>query len=158
MHLQDVLRSARVAFDLDVEDKWSAIEVLCACAAAAGQLISVEAASAHELLVERERSLSTAMEKGIAVPHAFVPGLAQTQIVLGRLRNPVSWDALDGVPVQMVALILAPATAPARQEHLQILALVCGMWASDEKRQQLLDVKDEETFRAMIARWDSDHG
>lgn len=74
-----------------------------------------------EKLIERERLGSTGVGAGIAIPHARVDVPAMTGLVL-TLRKPIDFEAMDGAPVDLVFLLLAPSDDNA--SHLKALSRV----------------------------------
>src|SRR5512133_2227334 len=52
---------------------------------------------------------SSALECGIALPHARLSGVRRIQFALGRVAEPVSWGAKSSWPVQLVFLLAVPA-------------------------------------------------
>jgi PTS system nitrogen regulatory IIA component len=73
-------------------------------------------------LIEREGLGCTGLGGGIAIPHCKLKELCQIVFAIGRCRDPVDFQAPDGIPVSVLLLILSPADAPAL--HLQALARV----------------------------------
>jgi PTS system nitrogen regulatory IIA component len=74
-------------------------------------------------VLERERMASTALGRGVAVPHPREPlgdALEQPLISLVLLDTPLDWAAVDGELVHTVALLASP-TAVA---HLEILSQI----------------------------------
>ncbi len=71
-------------------------------------------------LREREKLGSTALGKGVAVPHCRVAGIAQPLACLLRTATAVDYDAPDGAPVSLFFALLVPEDAA--DEHLQLLA------------------------------------
>lgn len=61
-----------------------------------------------EALSRRESLGSTGVGKGVALPHASLPGLAEPFGLLARLKHPVDYEAIDGEPVDLVCLVLTP--------------------------------------------------
>ena len=75
-----------------------------------------------EELWTREREASTGIGSGIAVPHASHAALKKTVVLLVVLDPAVDYGAIDGEPVDICFLVLAPESA--RREHLEVLARV----------------------------------
>ncbi len=95
--------------------------------------------SAEELFrscMERERSDSTAVGKGVAMPHGIVKQGPAIQGVLGICSEGIDWDAPDGVPVRLVLLIATPHNH--RNRHLQVLAALSKMVSNEVLRTRLL--------------------
>lgn len=75
-----------------------------------------------ERLVERERLGSTGFGGGVAIPHGKLDGLDRVTGLFARLVNPIDFQAIDGLPVDLVFLLLSPTDAGV--EHLKALARV----------------------------------
>jgi diadenylate cyclase len=59
-----------------------------------------------EAVMERERTVSSWIAPGIALPHARLSGLGKFQVALGRSRSGIHFDSGDGQPVHLLVLIL----------------------------------------------------
>lgn len=78
-------------------------------------------ATLEELLVKRERMMSTSIGGGIALPHVRNPEvlpIKQASITACFLRNPLACDAVDGKPISVFFVFLSPST----KAHLQLLS------------------------------------
>jgi PTS system nitrogen regulatory IIA component len=88
----------------------------------AANLTGLDARDIFDTLQQRERLGSTGLGRGIAVPHARMPGLKSIVSVFARLEEPIEFDALDEQPVDLIFLLLAPEHAGA--DHLKALARI----------------------------------
>jgi nitrogen PTS system EIIA component len=71
-------------------------------------------------LAEREKIGSTGFGAGAAIPHCKVDGLDRVVGYFARLSTPIDFQSVDGLPVDLVFVILSPPDAGA--EHLKALA------------------------------------
>ena len=78
-------------------------------------------------LMERERLGSTGLGDGVAVPHCRLR-CSQLMGALLSLTRPVSFDAPDGQPVDLLFILVAPEDEPSA--HLEALATVAGVFGS----------------------------
>jgi PTS system nitrogen regulatory IIA component len=101
-----------------------------------------------DCLLQRERLGSTGIGQGVAIPHAAVPGLAHLTGVFARLARPVDFEAVDGAPVDLVFLLLAPETAGA--DHLQALSRVARFFRSTTQVQTLRQADDPAALFAIL--------
>ena len=88
----------------------------------AGQRLAMDPAVIADAIAERERLGSTGFGGGVAIPHGKLNGLTQIYGLAVRLAEPVAYKAIDGVPVDLVFLLLSPPDAGA--EHLTALAAI----------------------------------
>ena len=75
-----------------------------------------------ETLLKREKLGSTGIGQGIAIPHGKVPSIARVYGLFARLATPVDFESVDGQPVDLVFVLLAPDHAGA--DHLTALARI----------------------------------
>ena len=73
-------------------------------------------------LIERENLGSTGIGQGIAIPHGKTDKVKDIVAVLGISRAGVNFDALDGEPVFLFFLLVAPKENPG--PHLKALAQI----------------------------------
>lgn len=99
-------------------------------------------------LLQRERLGSTAIGQGVAVPHAAIPGLPHLIGVFARLSRPVDFEAVDGLPVDLVFLLLAPESAGA--DHLQALSRVARFFRSPAHVAMLRQADDSAALFAIL--------
>ena len=95
--------------DLDAASKRDALRLLAA--EAAGRLGRPER-EVFDALTARERLGSTALGRGVALPHARLAGDFPPLALLARLRRPVDFEARDEEPVDLVILVLWPEASP----------------------------------------------
>jgi PTS system nitrogen regulatory IIA component len=97
-------------------------QVLQELSAQAGKLTGLDGHSVFEALLQRERLGSTGIGEGLAIPHTKLTSLDRLFGLVARLEKPIDFDALDGQPVDVLFLLLAPEAAGA--DHLKALARV----------------------------------
>ena len=138
MRFTEFLSSNRVLLPLECTDKWEAISHLMEHLTAVGAIESSSAKELHDAVLARERSMSTGMEKGIAIPHAAVDALDNLVAALGIVkREPgLAFDSLDSAPTQFVVLLLIPRSQ--KLLHIRTLAEIARMLGEKEVRDGLL--------------------
>src|SRR3954466_9147670 len=102
-----------------------------------------------EILQQREKLGSTGVGNGIAIPHGKLPKLSKLFGLFARLERPVDFEALDGQPVDLVFLLLAPEAAGA--DHLKALARVARLLRDPDVARKLRDSRDAEALYAVLA-------
>ena len=108
MSLAEHLHPAAVLLRPESTDKWALLRHMSQALVDAGSLPQESLDAAVAALEERERSVSTGMEQGIAVPHAALEGLDRMVVGMALLPGGIDFEALDGQPSQVVVLILVP--------------------------------------------------
>jgi len=103
-----------------------------------------------DALLQRERLGSTGIGNGIAIPHGKLASLDHLFGVFARLEKPVDFEALDGEPVDLVFLLLAPEGAGA--DHLKALAKVARALRDPAIAQKLRKTKDAAALFALLTQ------
>ena len=91
-------------------------------------------------LFERERTFSTGMQNGVAIPHAKSNGCKEPKIVIGIKRDGIDFDSLDKEPSTIFVLIATPKN----YAHLAILTHISTLLQHESFRKKLLE-SDKET-------------
>jgi PTS system nitrogen regulatory IIA component len=117
--LSDLLRPDAVLTGVAAPTKKMLIQHL---AAAAAPVVGMAPRAIADRLAERERLGSTGFGGGVAIPHAKLEGLDQVTGFFVRMAQPVDFEAVDDLPVDLVFLLLSPVDAGA--DHLKALARV----------------------------------
>src|SRR5215813_11608577 len=134
MLLTDLVAPNAVIAALKVNGKKQALQEL---AAKAAQLTGQNERAVFEVLMQREKLGSTGVGNGIAIPHGKLPKLEKLFGLFARLDRPIDFEALDGQPVDLVFLLLAPETAGA--DHLKALARVARLLRDQDVAKKLRD-------------------
>jgi PTS system nitrogen regulatory IIA component len=146
MPLTDLVAPQAVVPALRVNNKKQAIQEL---AARAAELTGQGEREILEILQQREKLGSTGIGNGIAIPHGKLPQLNKLFGLFARLARPVDFEALDGQPVDLVFLLLAPEGAGA--DHLKALARVARLLRDADLVRKLRDSRDAEALYAVLA-------
>ncbi|MCF7928767.1 MAG: cation:proton antiporter [Spirochaetales bacterium] len=95
--------------------------------------------SCYKAIWERENSMSTGMQHGIALPHGKSSGVDRMQVAVGTKPEGADFNSLDGEPSMIFILVLSPADASG--PHIQFLASVSGLLKNEESRKAVLKAK-----------------
>jgi Kef-type K+ transport system membrane component KefB/mannitol/fructose-specific phosphotransferase system IIA component (Ntr-type) len=120
--------------DLGSAEPLGAIQELCRSTARLQGMPALE--KLYGAVAEREKTMSTALGKGVACPHARLSSVGSPRVVLGLSRSGIAWDAADGAPVHYVFLVLTPAGD--MDSQITILAAIARALSERAVQQQLL--------------------
>lgn len=146
MTLTDLVGPNAVIPALKVNGKKQAIQELAARAAV---LTGQNERAIFEILLQREKLGSTAVGNGVAIPHGKLPKLGRLFGLFARLERPIDFEALDGQPVDLIFLLLAPESAGA--DHLKALARVARVLRDPEIERRLRESRDAESLYAVLS-------
>ncbi|TCT08175.1 PTS IIA-like nitrogen regulatory protein PtsN [Aquabacter spiritensis] len=145
MPLADLLAPDAVFPSLRASSKKQALQELAHHAAA---LVGRDQREIFETLLQRERLGSTGVGSGIAIPHGKLPKLERLFGAFARLEKPIDFEALDGEPVDLVFLLLAPEAAGA--DHLKALARVARMLRDPAIAEKLRATRDAAAIHTLL--------
>ena len=146
MPTPDLVSPSAIIPALKVNGKKQALQEIAAKAAA---LTGQSERAILEILLQREKLGSTGVGNGVAIPHGKLAKLANVFGLFARLERPVDFEALDGQPVDLIFLLLAPEGAGA--DHLKALARVARLLRDPEIATKLRESRDAESLYSVLA-------
>lgn len=150
MQLADLIGPDSVVASLKVKNKKQLLQELSVRAA---RLTGLEERLIFDTLLQRERLGSTGLGQGVAIPHAKFSALRHIVGIVARLSEPVDFDAVDGAPVDVVFLLLAPEGAGA--DHLKALARISRLLREGQAVDKLRASKDAAALYAILTESDA---
>lgn len=145
MNISEFLTPADVIIDVRIAQKQALLQELARKAASS---LGLEADYVSSELLKREELGSTGMGRGVAVPHARLPMVKGPYGIMARLKQPMDFAAIDGGPVDLIFLLLLPATA--EKDPLGALALVARKLRTPEALVQLRRARTASELYAAI--------
>jgi PTS system nitrogen regulatory IIA component len=152
MQIADLLTPDSIIPVLSATSKKQALQELARVAA--GRTGQAERAI-FDVLLERERLGTTGVGRGVAIPHGKLPGLDRIYGVFARVEHKIDFDAIDGEPVDLLFLLLAPEGAGA--DHLKALARVSRLLRDAPTCAKLRAAKDGRAIYAVLTAEPQSH-
>jgi PTS system nitrogen regulatory IIA component len=152
MKITEMLRREFVLAEMKARNKHDALAELAGVFAKGKIKVNPEAML--HVLLERERLGSTGIGDGIAIPHGKVPGLDEMVVSFGRSREGIEFEAMDGKPVHLFFLLMAPENSAG--QHLKALAKISRMLKDPNFRKNLLNAKMHDDLFRIIAEKDDE--
>jgi PTS system nitrogen regulatory IIA component len=148
--LVDILSPESVALDIKAQGKREALGELCALLAQGKKIADGD--GLLKTLMDREALGSTGIGQGVAIPHGKSAAVGAPAAALGLSKKGVEFESLDGEPVHILFLLMAPADAAAL--HLKALAKVSRLLKDKFFRQALRDASSVEEILKIIREED----
>lgn len=134
LRIVDYMRDSLIFLDVDAKDKRDAIQQTIEKMRDSGAIASGE--KFFQAVMEREALGSTAIGKGLALPHARTQHIDSITIALTRLKNGIDFDAVDNEKVDLIFLLGTPLKAVG--EYLTVLAKLSKILKDDNTRKKIL--------------------
>lgn len=145
MQIKDFLKPESVEIDVVTSDKASLLRHLGARAASA---LALPVAAVSSEIEKRDELGSTGIGGGVSIPHARFREVKKPYGLLVRLKHPIEFQAIDGQPVDLVFLLMLPASS--QLDQLNALAAVARKLRDPEVLRKLRSARSaSELFRAV---------
>ena len=152
MSLDEILTADAVIPALRVNGKKQALQELSERAAKVCKLPPREV---FDAILQRERLGPTGVGDGIAIPHGKLPRCQRICGVFARLERPIDFEAFDGLPVDLIFLLVAPETAGA--DHLKALAAIARALRKPNAATQLRGARDAAAIYSLLTMSTTSH-
>ena len=148
MQLSELLQQDLVKMSLDATTKWEAIEELVDLLISAHELRLTDRASVVDAIFTREKSMSTGLARGLAVPHGAVDCVREVVASLGISRSGFPFDSADGKPARLIVLLVIPRDT--FQQHVRTLAGIARLARNPELRDSICAAESAADVMSLI--------
>ncbi|MCH1911544.1 PTS sugar transporter subunit IIA [Leptospira noguchii] len=148
--LLTLLQPETVIFNLESGNKEEVISRLLQKAIDAHQIDAENKEEILESLLAREKSMSTGIGSGVAIPHCSVNLVDELKCVMGLNPNGIDFDSIDHQPVHIFILLIVPKTK--FQEHIKTLAQIAKALNVKEDREKLIRSGSFEEIQKAFSR------
>jgi PTS system nitrogen regulatory IIA component len=154
MNMKEALRESCVIADLKGNTKTEVLTELISSFKESGLVKDVS--KAVEVVLEREKLGSTGIGEGIAITHGKMRGINGILCAFGRSKKGVDFDAVDGKPVHIIFLLLAPEDSAGL--HIQMLSRISRILRDQAFRKHLIEQSLSEDLYSEIVGQDEKFG
>ncbi len=148
-YLLDLLGPENIIYELQASSKEETLKSLMRHAVKNGILAESVQDEVLVSLLNREKSMSTGIGSGVAIPHCSVGSVDSLKCVIGISRDGIDFESIDNLPVHIFVMLIVPRDK--FQEHIKTLALIAKTLNVDEKRKQVIGAKTFEDIRLALS-------
>jgi mannitol/fructose-specific phosphotransferase system IIA component (Ntr-type) len=95
----------------------------------------------HDIL-EREKTMSTGMQRGIAIPHAKTEGVDALAVAVGIKKEGIDFESIDGSKARLIIMMVSPKKTSG--PHVKFLADISAVLKNDELRETVINASTSE--------------
>lgn len=150
MKIVDFLNEKAISADLKSTSKEDVIRELVDLLAKAEGIKNKE--DLVKVLLSREALGSTGIGQGVGIPHGKTDSVKRLVAAFGVCHQGVNFEALDGEPVYLFFLLVAPEDSAG--PHLKGLARISRLLKDKYFRESLKSLTDEKTILRLIREED----
>jgi mannitol/fructose-specific phosphotransferase system IIA component (Ntr-type) len=107
---------------------------------------------AERVVIDRERMMSTGLEKGIAIPHGKCESVDQLVVAIGLKPDGVDFDSADGELSKIFLLTLSPAGRSG--PHIRFMAEISKLLQDDKLRSKVLAAQTSSEIVRLLTNGD----
>jgi Kef-type K+ transport system membrane component KefB/mannitol/fructose-specific phosphotransferase system IIA component (Ntr-type) len=101
-------------------------------------------------IFEREKTMSTGMQHGIALPHAKSEGVKDICAAVGIKKTGIAFDSMDGEPARLFIMMASPKRTSS--PHIQFLAAIGAVLKDDVTREQVINAASRDEVVKLLHR------
>ena len=148
MKLTEVLTEDLVKLGLEATTRDDAIRELVRLLAERGRIGGQDIEPLSEAMLRREHLGSTAIGRGVAVPHAKADCAARFMAAFGCSKAGIEFASVDGRPVHFVFLLASPPDS--QRAHLKALAHISRLMTKQDLQARLMQAGNAAEVLRMI--------
>ncbi len=148
MKFADFICRKAIRANLAASDKEGAIREMVQALVEAGEIPADQSESIVKAILKREELGSTAIGRGVAVPHTKHPSVERLVGTVAVSNEGVDFASLDGETVQLFFLLISPPDRPG--EHLRALEKISRHLREDTFRKFLKQAKSAEEIEQLL--------
>ena len=146
MKLTDILEVSCIKIPLESTNKEEVLEELVNILCDSEKII--DKSMVLQAVKEREKTLSTGLENGIAIPHGKSAGVTSLVASFGISREGIVFDSIDGEKSFIFFMLVNPE-GPAGP-HVKALSRISRVLSKEQFRQKLLNAESSEEIHNLI--------
>lgn len=96
----------------------------------------------------REKTMSTGMQHGIALPHGKSDGVKEICVALGLKKEGIDFESIDNEKSKLFIMVVSPKKT--QGPHIQFLASITAILKDDERRGHIMNAESAEEIIMFI--------
>jgi PTS system fructose-specific IIA component len=134
------------------KNRWDVLKDLVT-AAVEHSLIPVESEEEiRQALIVREKTMTTGIGKGVAIPHCKVPCIKDIVVMMATSVKGVNFDAIDNLPAKIIVLLLVPMSKA--DKHVKILSTIARVLSDEEFKEKLNEFDNPKDLLSYILSYE----
>ena len=148
MGLLDNLKKSNILIKPETKNRWEIITEMVELAAKNRDISQSDAACITSSLIEREKSMSTGIGNGVAIPHCSTEKVKEIVTVMAITPRGINFESIDNEPVKIIILLIVPKDK--LTQHIKTLANIAKMMNDAELREKILGLKTADSILKML--------
>jgi PTS system fructose-specific IIA component len=155
MFLSDNLKKNNIIIRKNPITRWELIEEMVDLALKNKEILQDDIETIKKSLIEREKSMSTGIGNGVAMPHCTSSRINDLVLIMTTTDKGIDFDSIDNQPVRLVILLIFPKSK--FSQHIKTLANIAKMMNDCDLREKLLEQKTPESIMKVLKDYRTDN-
>lgn len=147
MMISNFLKEGRIKVKLDGKNKSDIIKEMVDLLGISDSILDNK--EVLKSIIERENSMSTGIGNGIAVPHGKCSSVKNLVGTLGIVKEGIPFDSIDGNPVKIIFMLVAPDTGPSGS-YIKALSLISKILNNESARKKILNCNSPKDIFSIL--------
>jgi mannitol/fructose-specific phosphotransferase system IIA component (Ntr-type) len=144
LELKNLILEKNIIFNFNPKNKIKAIRRILEHGILNGTITRGTSPEIYKLLLERERTISTGIGSGVAIPHCSSNIIEETHAYLAISPDGLDFESTDNQNVHIIIMLLAPKGKFG--DHIKILANIAKTLGDKEVRQKIIEAKNYQDY------------
>ncbi len=151
MNLVTNLKKNNIIINPSSKNKWDLIDELVSSAVKHKYIDEKNSRDIVESLVEREKSMSTGIGNGVAIPHCSCSHVSEIVANIAILPEGMDFDSIDGESVKIVVMLIVPQNK--LTQHITTLANIAKLLNDENLRKKLTSLRTPESILKTLTKY-----
>lgn len=152
MVISENIKKQNIILKAKSTDRWDLLAEMIDIAVKNKEIPAENRKSILAALVDREKSMTTGIGNGVAIPHCITEHVSDIIILFAIIPKGIDFDSIDNLPVNISILLIVPKNK--KTQHIKTLAGIAKVMANVDLRHSLLSVKTAEGIISEIAKYE----
>ncbi len=152
MCFSDLLKKNNILLNAKSKNRWDLINEMVDLAVKNKELSDDDSDGIRNTLIEREKSMSTGIGNGVAIPHCSTGKVDNLIIIMAVLLESIDFDSIDNNPVNFVIMLIVPKAKLG--QHIKTLANIAKLMINKEIRDKLIKLKTTSSILKLIKNFE----
>ncbi len=147
-HLLELITPSNVYYNFHADSKEDVIRKLVKFGVSSKIINEDYIDEIIDSLLNREKSMSTGIGSGVAIPHCSISLVNELKVFIGLSKSGIEFDAIDKLPVHIFILLIVPKDK--FQDHIKTLALIAKTLNLKEEREKFIQSNSYEELLSAL--------
>lgn len=143
----DLLSPGRILANVSINSKKRLLELISLTLAKKNK--ELDSREIFESLCAREQLGSTTLGNGVSIPHGRINGIEGVEALFLQLVKPLSMDADDEIPVDLIFALVVPKNCT--EDHSKLLSNIADRFSDLKLLEQLRNAEDSNELRQLLS-------